>query len=201
MHVIDTFSTTIKNVLEFSMPMVVICVVVAISFRAADIIKNKKNFCFYKELLALAFIVYILCLFQVVTFQDSSLGSGNNLIPFTEMFRYEFGSRLFLKNVLGNIVMFLPFGFFMSYFLKERKLLPILILVVIASLTIETTQLVIGRVFDVDDIILNILGGVLGHYLYVLVLKVGELCPKIFLSELFLNIISIIFVVGLITLI
>ena len=196
----SSISETIGNVFSFSLPMVIISVVVAITLRVADIIKNKKEFCLYKELIALSFIIYILCLFQVVTFQDNNNISSNNLVPFREMFRYDLGSRLFLKNVLGNIIMFLPYGFFISYFLKEKRLLPIFILTVITSLTIESTQLMIGRVFDIDDILLNIIGGILGHYLYLLILKVGNMCPKVFQAEWFLNLVSIILLVGLITL-
>ena len=195
-----SLSRTIGNVFEFSLPMVVISVVVAVTLRITYIIKNKQEFCFYKELVSLSFIIYILCLFQVVTFQDNNNISSNNLIPFREMFRYSLGSRLFLKNVLGNIIMFLPYGFFTSYFLKENKLLPIFILTILTSLTIETTQLMIGRVFDIDDIVLNIIGGVLGHYLYIVILKIGDLCPRILKSEWFLNLVSIILLVGLITL-
>lgn len=196
----SSIGNTIGNVFSFSLPMVVISVVVAVTLRITDIIKNKKEFCLYKELISLSFIIYILCLFQVVTFQDNNNISSNNLIPFREMFRYDFGSRLFFKNVLGNIIMFLPYGFFTSYFLKEKKIWPILALTVVTSLTIETTQLMIGRVFDIDDIILNIIGGVLGHYLYILILKIGNICPKVFLAEWFLNLVSVIFLMGLITL-
>ena len=195
-----SLSRTIGNVFEFSLPMIIISVVVAITLRVADIVKNKREFCFYKELIALSFIIYILCLFQVVTFQDNNNISSNNLIPFKEMFRYDLGSRLFLKNVLGNIIMFLPYGFFTSYFLKEKKLLPIFILTAVASLTIESTQLMIGRVFDIDDILLNIVGGILGHYLYIVILKIGDMCPSVLQREWFLNLVSIILLVGLITL-
>ena len=195
-----SLSRTIGNVFEFSLPMIIISVVVAITLRVADIVKNKREFCFYKELITLSFIIYILCLFQVVTFQDNNNISSNNLIPFREMFRYDLGSRLFLKNVLGNIIMFLPYGFFTSYFLKEKKLLPIFILTAVASLTIESTQLMIGRVFDIDDILLNIVGGILGHYLYIVILKIGDMCPRVLQREWFLNLVSIILLVGLITL-
>ncbi len=196
----SSLGRTIGNVFEFSLPMVVISVVVAITLRLADIIKYKKQFCLYKEFVALAFIIYILCLFQVVTFQDNNNISSNNFIPFKEMFRYNLGSRLFLKNVLGNIIMFLPYGFFTSYFLKENRLIPIFALTIVTSLTIETTQLMIGRVFDIDDIILNIIGGVVGHYLYIVILKIGDMCPKVLQAEWFLNLVSIILLIGLITL-
>lgn len=196
----SSLSRTIGNVFEFSLPMIIISVVVVVTLRAADILKNKKTFCFYKELIALSFIIYILCLFQVVTFQDNNNFSSNNLVPFREMFRYDFGSRLFLKNVLGNIIMFLPYGFFSSYFLKEKRLLPIFVLTILTSLTIESTQLMIGRVFDIDDILLNVLGGILGHFLYILILKIGDMCPKVLQREWFLNLVSVILLVGLITL-
>ena len=42
-----------------------------------------------------------------------------------------------------------------------------MILTVIVSLTIETVQYYIGRVFDIDDIILNLIGGIAGFLLYV----------------------------------
>lgn len=195
-----SISNSIGNVFSLSLPMVIISVVVTISLRVTDIIKNKKDFCLYKELISLSFIIYILCLFQAVTFQDTSNFSSNNLIPFKEMFRYNIGSRLFIKNVLGNIIMFLPYGFFTSYYLKENKILPIFILTIITSFTIESTQLMIGRVFDIDDIFLNVVGGVIGHYFYIIMLKIGNICPKIFLSEWFLNLVAVLLLVGLITL-
>ena len=191
---------TIGNVFSFSLPMIIISVVVVVTLRIADIIKNKKQVCLYKEIIMLSFLIYILCLFQVVTFQDSSYGGGNNLIPFKEIFRYDFGSRLFLKNVLGNVLLFLLYCFFTSYYLKEKKWWPILILTLIVSLTIETTQLMIGRVFDIDDILLNAIGGMLGHYLYNGLLKIGSICPRIFCSTWFLNLVSAILLVGLLTL-
>ncbi len=196
----ESLGETIGNVFAFSLPMVFISVVVIASLRIFDIVKNKKTFCFHKEIFALIFIIYILCLFQVVTFQDNGYGAGNNLIPFQEIFRHPFGSRLFFKNVLGNILLFLPYGFFISHYLKEKKMFPILILTLIVSIAVESTQLMIGRVFDIDDIMLNVVGGVLGHYCYRLVVKIGQMCPKVFLSEWFLNTLSIFLLLGLIIL-
>jgi len=85
-----------------------------------DLIKNKKQVVLYRELLSLLFVIYVLCLFYVVTFQDVSW-STSNFVPFQEMFRYDFGSRLFIKNVLGNMLLFIPYGFFMAYYLKIKK--------------------------------------------------------------------------------
>ncbi len=193
-------STTIQGVVNFTWPMVLISSIIIISFRIAYLLKNHVKFVLYQDLLMLCFIIYVLCLFQVVTFQDTVSWSSNNFIPFREIFRYAFGSRLFVKNVVGNMLLFLPFGFFVSYYLKCKKVWLPLILTLIASISIETVQMVIGRVFDIDDILLNLFGGCLGFLCYYVLSKIGEKLPSVLKSEMFLNIIAIVLLIGLITL-
>ena len=197
----EQMTKTIQSVINMAWPMVLISIVIIVSLRITYLIKNRKKFVLYKELLMLSFIIYVLCLFQIVTFQDDVSWSTNNFIPFQEMFRYSIGSRLFIKNVVGNITLFLPFGLFTSYYLDIKKPYLIMILTLIASISIESVQLMIGRVFDVDDIILNLVGGILGFYILVLLRKIGNSLPKFMTSELFLNIISAIILIGVITLI
>ena len=194
-------TNTIQGVVNFTWPMILISTVIMVSFRLCYLIKNHQRPIIYKELLMLSFAIYILCLFQVVTFQDDVSWSSNNFIPFKEIFRYDITSRLFIKNVIGNMIMFLPFGLFMSYYLNINKLHLPMILTIIASTSIETVQMCIGRVFDVDDIILNLLGGILGYLLYIIIKKVGNILPNIFKSEWFLNIISIIILISIIVII
>lgn len=170
---------TILNIFENSWPMIFIFSMIVISMRITDIVKNDRKVVFYKEILGLLFIVYILCLFHVVTFQDVTW-SSSNFIPFKEMLRYRFASSLFFRNVLGNMLMFIPFGFFVSYFLKLKKPYSILLLSLLISSTIETTQLLIGRVFDVDDIILNVVGGVVGFAVYKLFSILKEHLPALY---------------------
>lgn len=130
-------SNTIQGVVSLTWPMIIISIIIIVSFRLAYLFKNKEKLVLYKELLMLSFIIYILCLFQVVTFQDDVSFSTNNFIPLKEIFRYNIGSRLFFKNVLGNMVMFLPFGFFISYYLKSENAKLTLFLTLIASVSIE----------------------------------------------------------------
>lgn len=181
------FRTTILDIFKQTWPMILICTVILSSMRIIYIIKNKKQLIFYKEMIILAFIIYVMCLFYVVTFQDVSW-STSNFIPFKEMFRYDFGSRLFFKNVIGNMIMFLPYGFFIGYFLKIERNKTMFILTVITSFTIELTQLKIGRVFDIDDIVLNVLGSFVGYYLYLLLNKTKDKLPSFLKKPLFYNI-------------
>jgi glycopeptide antibiotics resistance protein len=162
--------------------------------RIVHIVKTKEKVILYKELLALLFVIYILCLFYVVTFQDVSW-STSNFIPFQEMLRYDFGSRLFIKNVLGNMLLFIPYGFFMAYYLKLKKPYSIFILSLIVSCTIEFTQLLIGRVFDVDDILLNLIGGMIGYLLFKLLEDIKDLLPSILKKPIIYNIIILILIV------
>ncbi|MDD5888560.1 MAG: VanZ family protein [bacterium] len=192
----EPLSKTIQEVVNFTWPMILISVVVLVSLRVSYFIKyrKEKKFVFYKELLMLSFVIYIMCLFQVVTFQDDTW-SANNFIPFREIMRYNVGSRLFFKNVMGNIIMFLPYGFFASYLLKNKKISVAFILTVIASFSIELVQMMIGRVFDVDDIILNVCGGCLGFLIYYLIDKLWYKLPKVLRRESVLNIFSVIILV------
>lgn len=192
------FDRSIKEIVNFSWPMTVICILLFSSIRLVDIIKNKKKFVFYKEIFFLIFMVYVLSLFQVVTFEDPTLGLlQNNLTPLKEIMRYEFGSRLFIKNVVGNLLMFVPYGLFVSILAKLDKWYQALFLVAFASVTVEATQLLIGRVFDIDDIILNICGGTFGYFLYFLGMKIADRFPKLLKNKIVLNLLTTGVLVGL----
>lgn len=186
------FRKTILNIFEDIWPMILIFSVILISLRIVYLYKNKKTFILYKEIISLGFILYVICLFRVISFQDVSW-STSNFIPFKEMFRYSFGSRLFFKNVIGNMIMFIPYGFFVSYVIKPNKSYIVIFLTFIVSLTIEVTQSMIGRVFDIDDIFLNILGGFLGYVLFYLAnkFKFKNLLQK----NLFYNIIVVLILI------
>ena len=129
------FYNSIKEIMLDIWPSLLICCVISISLRITFLVKNKVKFVFYKEILMLGFIMYVIALFEVVTFQDVSW-SSSNFILFKEMLRYEFGTKLFFKNVIGNMIMFIPFGFFTSYFLKFKKFYAIFFLTFLTSITI-----------------------------------------------------------------
>ena len=188
------FDITIFNILKNIWPMILIITVILSSVRITYIILHKKEFILYKELMMLGFLIYVMCLFHVVTFQDVSW-SSSNFIPFKEMFRYPIFSNMFYRNVIGNMMMFVPYGFFISSFLKLNKTSIILLLSLLVSLTIETTQSIIGRVFDVDDILLNVLGGFIGYLLYRFVNLIKENLPPFLKSIIFYNIVALIIMV------
>lgn len=96
-----------------------------------------------------------------------------NFIPFDTMRRYlvyggTVGRNAVLINLLGNVLAFLPFGFFLPViFQKCRRLWITVLLTALFSMTVEVIQLVtmVGSC-DIDDLILNTLGGLLGYLLF-----------------------------------
>lgn len=189
----NIFYSTFRNV----WPMLFIFTIIIVSIRLFFIFYNKEKFTFYKELLMFFFIIYILLLYYIVTFQDNNYGT-NNFIPFKEIFRYNITSRLFFKNVLGNIVLFIPFGIFVTHYVKNKKIYPTLILSFLVSVSIEFTQSVIGRTADIDDVILNLLGGILGYLIYKEFNTITSKLPKIMKTEVFLDLLSLFLILGLI---
>ena len=63
-------------------------------------------------------------------------------------------------------------------------------LIFAASLSIEFTQLLIGRVFDVDDILLNVIGGMIGYFIYNILRKLVNRF-KFLKNEIVLNVLTV----------
>ena len=89
----------------------------------------------------------------------------------------------------------MPYGFFIGYFLNINKSYIIFILSIIASASIEITQLYIGRVFDVDDIILNVIGALFGFAIYRLIYKFNSKIPEKYRKNWLLDIIIVIIII------
>lgn len=187
------FYTIIKRV----WPMLLIFVIVLSTVRITYIIEKKERFVFYKEFFTLLFIIYILLLFELVSNTDVQ-GVSNNFVPFREILRYEFGSKYFIWNVVGNMVIFIPFGFIVSRILDSKKLIKPLFLTFVASLTIELVQMYIGRSFDVDDILLNCVGGVIGFLLYIALSAVRKHLPRVLQRDGVYNLLTIIIIIAII---
>lgn len=124
------------------------------------------------------FVVYLVALVYFLFFSEQ-LGRvpsdeyKYSLVPFKEIRRYitywrAIGGYYVLLNLLGNVVCFVPFGFVLPVISKnQRKFWKILFLSFLTSLLVELIQLVskVGSC-DVDDMLLNTLGGIIGYVLF-----------------------------------
>lgn len=83
-------------------------------------------------------------------------------------YRESLGWKPVIVNLIGNIIAFIPFGFFLPFFSKiGRSFFGSIFLSAFFSFLVESIQLVtkVGA-FDVDDIFLNALGGFVGFLIY-----------------------------------
>ena len=147
----------------------------------------KKEFN-HKAVMKLLFIVYMCVLVYVVFFAEAmgrtpQDGYVYNLTPLKEIKRFmkyiwdnDALGRAARLNIFGNIIAFIPFGIYLPY-TSESKLgfISTFLYTFSLSLTIELVQLItkVGSC-DVDDIILNALGGVIGYILWYIYTKLRK---------------------------
>lgn len=125
------------------------------------------------------FIVYLLALTYFLFFAEATGRNfadrtyQYNLIPFHEIrrfliYRRQLGFMAVALNLVGNVLAFVPFGLLLPLLVKwARSFGKTLVLGFEFSLLVEILQL-FGKVgsFDVDDIILNTLGVLIGYVLF-----------------------------------
>lgn len=131
-----------------------------------------------KYSLSFLFFCYIIMLVYVLFFYSSRTYTYNNinLIPFRTImlyiknFSYFSFSNWFL-NLFGNILLFMPFSFILPLLIPWfKKFIPLFLLSLILICGVEFLQnyFRVGEM-DVDDILLNMIGVVLGFICYKIV--------------------------------
>lgn len=140
-------------------------------------VKTKKRM---RALGKVLFILYILFIFYFLLLSDWYGRSGEmqeyhcNLELFKEIrrfwvYRAQLGMKAVVQNIAGNVLIFVPFGFFMPMASKYRSFLTTAFYGFGISLCVEIFQLLtkVGS-FDVDDLLLNTIGGIIGYILFVI---------------------------------
>lgn len=102
----------------------------------------------------------------------------NNFIPFKSIIDILSNDNLSImikmKQIIWNIVLFVPMWFFIPLlWISKNQLNKALLIGIISTLSIELTQFLISlllgfsyKITDIDDILLNILGFIIGFFLY-----------------------------------
>jgi glycopeptide antibiotics resistance protein len=132
--------------------------------------------------LAIILLLYILFLLDIALFRFQATNPKPNWVPFRMIMNdWRYGGLGFVVNFLGNLVAFLPMGALPPLIRTRRTALwQVALFSFLISFMIEAGQYVSGRrVPDVDDLILNTLGGVLGY----LALRLGGLIGVLIIRE------------------
>ncbi len=137
-----------------------------------------------KILMLIVSAVYLLFLIRTLLRLDRApinlyWGSYNyNVVPLKTITGYiqryhHYNFNTWFNNLFGNILIFVPFGFITPYFIRfYRRVTRFLVFMVCTIFIIELLQITLHvGTFDVDDIILNSIGGILGFIFYLICSK------------------------------
>lgn len=123
------------------------------------------------------FAVYMVLLVWIILFKlqlsipELNKNRSVNLIPF--YYENEVGMNFHLKEVIENIMIFIPFGIYLCMFKHRLSFKMKLFVILTASFALEIFQyiLAIGGT-DITDIITNTCGGIMGLGLYELAIRI-----------------------------
>ncbi|MFA5248247.1 MAG: VanZ family protein [Patescibacteria group bacterium] len=122
-------------------------------------------------LAVILFIAYLAMLMKLLVFKyppamTFDIANGN-FVPFKTILNYLSGEptwRIAIRNIVGNIILFIPVGFLVSFFRRPPTWKFVLIAAFVVSAMLEIIQGIFrAGVVDVDDVLLNVFGAVIGY--------------------------------------
>ena len=110
------------------------------------------------------FILYVIFIIYFLLFSDWYGRTGE-----MREYHYNLGFFAMFTNLFGNVLIFVPFGFFLPMGSRQRSFFGTAFYSFGLSLCVEVFQFItkVGS-FDVDDLLLNTIGGICGYILFVI---------------------------------
>lgn len=130
---------------------------------------TRKNSGIYRKIATIFFMIYIVVMFNLVgvpCINRIEVDLRLNVIPFVDIVQSPTTSLL-------NVLLFIPLGMALPILWKDRynKLVKVLLCGAILSLSIELMQIFTHRLTDINDLITNTAGTIIGYLIYSLLLK------------------------------
>lgn len=167
-------------------PITLLVGIVYAIYRCIRIRKQERTVCWGKEIMRWLFVCYLTGLVNLIlvpanlwmyiwaticvgySHSEIAFFSGEfNLVP--TVFKLITGEltigRWVLKMLVYNFLMFVPFGFFLPFVSEKVNNRNIWKIAVLVPVVVEVIQPIVGRSFDVDDLILNFAGIVVGYFI------------------------------------
>lgn len=139
---------------------------------------RKDNLNYFNETISfLLYISILIIIFLTIlpTFMMTDIENNHvYLVLFKTIKHYIYliKNKIYLKyaysNLIGNIILFYPFGLLISFKIKRYKFIKIIVISLLFSSFIELFQFFLKRISDIDDIVLNVMGSILGYLTYLL---------------------------------
>ncbi len=129
----------------------------------------------FKISVVILFIIYFAALIKLLVFKYPTgmvfeIANGN-YVPFRTILNYlsgEFTWNVAIRNIVGNMILFIPIGFFVPLFRRRFAWKSVLVAALVISTVIEIVQGIFRvGVVDIDDILLNVSGAIIGYGIFV----------------------------------
>ncbi len=140
--------------------------------------KKKKGIWFLLFYGYLILLIYFLFFSEGLGRNEASEQYRYNLVFFREIvrfirWRHILGFKAVFTNVFGNVLAFMPLGFFIPALNgKHQNGFWVVLICFSLSLQVEVIQMITKLgCFDVDDLFLNTLGGMFGYIVYYIMYK------------------------------
>lgn len=177
-------------------PITLLVGLLYIIFRFLKLKKSNGDINYKKESLYLIFVCYIVGLFNLVlvprNFWDIiwyNIFYNFNENPFAGIFDFSYNFIPTIYKIIigeytldswgkamivGNFLMFIPMGIMLPLVFKNINKKNIFVIAILITLSIEILQPIVGRSFDIDDIIMNFIGSIIGYLAVTIFIKLKE---------------------------
>lgn len=180
------------TILGYFLQAVPITIVVGILYAVCRLVFLKQrngNIVWMSETMRLLFVCYLTKLCSLVilpigfwldVFDGIFFGWWEEMVPFFKLGEinlmptivkclsgeYSLGSWV-KEMIIGNVLMFIPFGFFLPFVTEKLNGKNIFAMAAAVPIIVELFQLILGRSLDIDDLICNFLGIIIGFFIAV----------------------------------
>ena len=177
-------------------PITLLVGLLYIIFRFLKLKKSNGDINYKKESLYLIFVCYIVGLFNLVlvprNFWDIiwyNIFYNFNENPFAGIFDFSYNFIPTIYKIIigeytldswgkamivGNFLMFIPMGIMLPLVFKNINKKNIFVIAILITLSIEILQPIVGRSFDIDDIIMNFIGSIIGYLAVTIFIRLKE---------------------------
>lgn len=173
-YILHLYNAVPKGVYEGLLSVLAIGTVVIIVLYGIKIGWRKVAF-----LLLVEYVFLIYC--STVFIRSLSEASQHHLVPFWSYALYLRGGRDdLIAEIVMNVVVFIPVGFLLGCGIKKIGWRNALLFGILMSFSIEVLQFILERgVSEVDDIINNTVGCIIGYSFYRVTIYLGGLFKKL----------------------
>lgn len=159
---------------------VAVCIALGLGYGIIyrKLMKGSKRLTVKQLILAAAFMIYVVVVLGVTLVRGQEVYGGLVNFHIFRSYREAWNNFSYAewRNIILNILLFVPLGFLLPWlFYKARKWWIVYLICIGTSVVIEFLQMITRRgVFDLDDIMNNTLGGMIGYGLLVLFMRIRD---------------------------